>query len=363
MLRLIPLLLLGCLSPNDFECADHEACPSGWYCGLERRCAQGPRPDRQATVDGASGGLDATPEDALIRNDGGPQPDQSPRDQAMPDLDRATADVDQLIVPRDEQLPDVEVDAEMDALPEDSDVHSPEVVPPPFPPTWGPTAWIPGGLYRRDGRNHQVAGFFMDWHEVTVDAYEACVAEARCTARRIDVAECTRLPGQAEHPANCVTLDQALAFCERWGGHLPSEVQWEKAARGGCECEGEPSCEAGIDERTYPWGNQAPDCDRARYNGSCPAGIAPFGSHPTGAGPYGHRDLAGNLAEFTRDCFDETINADAPPPLRPPACPQVVVRGGYFGSSEPELRVTYREARSTIEQVEVGFRCVYDGGD
>jgi iron(II)-dependent oxidoreductase len=89
--------------------------------------------------------------------------------------------------------------------------------------------------------------FAIDRFEVTVSAYDACVGDGACVAAATGN-ECNAGdPGYEEHPINCVDWDQATAYCEWAGKQLPTEAQWEKAARG-------------LDSRPFPWGDEIPSC-------------------------------------------------------------------------------------------------------
>jgi formylglycine-generating enzyme required for sulfatase activity len=209
--------------------------------------------------------------------------------------------------------------------------------------------------------------FFMDETEFSVARYEQLSAElsarapaqpqiaadlARCTSRQLDAA-------RAGLPLNCVDEQAAQELCALSGGTLPSEAQWEHAARG----------RQGL---AYPWGNEPPSC--------CDAGLcldAPKLSGAPNPGPGcgafadisrdGVRDLLGNLRELTRDALRPY---DAPcwlgdPLLRDPLCtdPNItarVLRGAAFNTqptlTQLSLRGTYYRATQSSE---VGFRCVY----
>jgi formylglycine-generating enzyme required for sulfatase activity len=146
-----------------------------------------------------------------------------------------------------------------------------------------------------------VPSFRIDKYEVTVDGYAECVAEGACTPPKcncnpgFDCVVNSEVPGREDHPVNCVDWLQASTYCWWAGKRLPSEAEWEKAARG-------------TDGRLFPWGNEPFDCTRAVLNmtGCGTTGTAPVGSRPAGASPYGIHDLMGNVYEWTGDLFEVT---------------------------------------------------------
>jgi len=120
----------------------------------------------------------------------------------------------------------------------------------------------------------QVEAFWIQEHEVTHAEYT-----------RFDPTH-PMPPGAARHPVTGITFEEALAYAESRGGSLPTEVQWEYAARG-------------PERRLYPWGDQAPDCRRAHFRGCEPEGSLPVMSRAGDVTPEGVHDLAGNVREWT----------------------------------------------------------------
>ncbi len=159
----------------------------------------------------------------------------------------------------------------------------------------------------REEPRHQVTvpAFRIDRTEVTVLQYSGCVTAGNCKAPVATglYANCTwGAAGKDQHPVNCLDWTQAKTYCEWAGKRLCSEAEWEKAARG-------------TDERLYPWGNEAPTCDRTVMNelggpvgpnDGCGTGwTMAVGSKPAGASPYGVMDLAGNVWEWVQDWFHD----------------------------------------------------------
>lgn len=137
--------------------------------------------------------------------------------------------------------------------------------------------------------------------EVTVAQYRKCVEAGVCSEPDSDQLCNWGKIGKENHPVNCVDWDQAKAFSEWAGGRLPTEAEWEYAARsGGCDV-------------VYPWGNEEPSCDYAvmqdcRVMESMPTGTWPVCSKPAGNTIQGLCDMAGNLWEWV---FDKPSNYPA----------------------------------------------------
>jgi formylglycine-generating enzyme required for sulfatase activity len=153
-------------------------------------------------------------------------------------------------------------------------------------------------------------------------------------------------PGFEDHPVTQVTWYGAQAYCVWAGVRLPTEAEWEKAARGG-------------DGRLYPWGDEAPDCDKAQY-GDCGGETVPAGSRLAGASPYGVLDMAGNVWEWVADWYDPAYYGASPAqnPRGPDAGERKVFRGGSWGYPGAFMRASDRARnRPTYAGFNVGFRC------
>ena len=137
--------------------------------------------------------------------------------------------------------------------------------------------------------------------------------------------------GYDDHPVIVVTWYGANTYCEYNGKRLPTEAEWEKAARGGCEVGGVPgTCEDPADERTYPWG-EGIDCDHANYD-LCVRDTTPVGSYSLGVSPYGAYDMAGNVYEWVKDWHDSGYYDESPyqDPQGPGSGLYRVLRGGSW---------------------------------
>lgn len=189
---------------------------------------------------------------------------------------------------------------------------------------------------------HQVYldAYYIDKNDVTVDEYTRCVNTGGCTA-----AACTGDGG--DYPRNCVDWNQANVYCQWAGKQLPTEAQWEKAARG-------------TDGRIYPWGNEW-DASKACYN---QGSTCPVGSYPQGASPYGVMDMAGNVWDWCSDWYGANYYANSPymNPQGPDSGQYRVGRGGSWDGDYPSLlRSSVRDFDSPpAGDVNLGFRCVRD---
>lgn len=201
--------------------------------------------------------------------------------------------------------------------------------------------------------------FWIDKLEVSNIQYRLCVKAGHCTPPR---SQGSRFA--ADHqPVVGVNWQQALAYCRWAGGRLPTEAEWEKAARG-------------VDGRTYPWGNTFNGTRLNFCDANCPAdwrdtGVddgytytAPVGSYPGGASPYGALDMSGNVWEWTADWYDPGYyhRSAYRNPSGPATGRQRVIRGGswlYYGKN---LRAATRHKDLPGYSYDnIGFRCAVEG--
>jgi formylglycine-generating enzyme required for sulfatase activity len=192
-------------------------------------------------------------------------------------------------------------------------------------------------------------GFWIDQTEVTNAQYQQCVDAGLCSPPVCDWGEPTYDDvTKGDYPVTCVNWDEARTYCEWAGGRLPTEAQWEKAARG-------------TDERGYPWGNEF-DENRCNSGESGIGETTPVKSYsPEGDSPYGAADMAGNAYEWVIDWYDIEYYATSPSenPTGPRGGEGRGLRGGNWYGDHCNARATYRyydvpHGRSNG----VGFRCV-----
>jgi len=181
----------------------------------------------------------------------------------------------------------------------------------------------------------RVGSFFMDVTEVTVGAYAACVRGGKCSEPDSDSSCNWKKTGRDKHPINCVDWNQATAYCGYTGKRLPTEEEWEYAARGS----------AG---REYPWGKGVPS-QQLCWNGSstCEAG-----SFSAGATPEGVMDLAGNVWEWTSSPYCPYNSKNCSETAR-------VDRGGGWNITYPVyVRGAGRDRYAPSDRFyALGFRC------
>jgi formylglycine-generating enzyme required for sulfatase activity len=221
--------------------------------------------------------------------------------------------------------------------------------------------WDVGLEIRAEGYAHEVTlnDFDLDVTEVTVERYGRCVAAGACAPASFS-------PGDPRYdvptfPVTSVTWEEAAAYCAWAGGRLPTEAEWELAARSHAD-------------NTFPWGklynphlcnhgSLAVDPTDGRDGF---IGLAPVGSFPDGATRDGLLDMAGNAAEWVHDWYDRDEQqfgykrgAQTNPQGPTFGVYGHVIRGGSYRDAAYEMRAAARRA-STFAGREVGFRCAAD---
>lgn len=216
----------------------------------------------------------------------------------------------------------------------------------------------------KPGKTVTVGAFSIDKTEVTAAAFKRCVDARACSSSGLDMPYWSDQPqpdwawactwgkaGQSEHPINCVDWSQAEAFC-RWAGkRLPTEAEWEKAARG-------------TDGWEYPWGNScygstsspvaniADATAKKKFSGWPTAegytdgyeATAPVGRFPAGQSPYGALDMMGNVWEWVSYWYTEDKYR--------------LLRGGSWRDRPSNARASYRVWRDPAARFPfIGFRC------
>jgi formylglycine-generating enzyme required for sulfatase activity len=189
-----------------------------------------------------------------------------------------------------------------------------------------------------------VSAFEIDKFEVSQTLFAACVKAGACTR-----------PSQGFNPTaygnlpiTWITWRQADAYCKWAGKRLPTEAEWEKAARG-------------TDARKFPWGNDALDCKFANYEG-CDKGAQEVTSHADKASPAGAVNMLGNVAEWVSDWYDADYYATpaaATDPQGPAKGDNKVFKGGAWSFPDKDLlRASFRHTEDPDnDRDDVGIRC------
>ena len=226
-----------------------------------------------------------------------------------------------------------------------------------------PMAYVPAGVFAmgndRGSADEQpihpvnLDAFYIDKYEVTNGLYEACVEAEVCqpvkkksSATRSSYYDNRRY---IRFPAVFVDWNMAQTYCEMWrDARLPTEAEWEKAARGGTNI-------------TYPWGD-TPDCNLANY-GNCLGDTSGATIYDLGQSRYGNYNMAGNVWEWVSDWYAEDYYRSSPQddPQGPDSGDEKVLRGGSWKDDYAEMRSVNRESEDPAYSSNViGFRCAMD---
>ena len=226
-------------------------------------------------------------------------------------------------------------------------------------------ALVPAGEYQMGSENGEsdekpihtvyLDDYYIDVYEATNSLYEQCVLAGVCSKPGISSSP-TRYSyyGNADYydyPVIYVNWDQASELCAWRGARLPTEAEWEKAARGGLE---------GMD---YPWGDEAPVCTKGAMNGANFASCKEDDTMAVGSfnsNYYGLYDMSGNVWEWVQDWYEEDYysRSASSHPTGPASGETRVVRGGSWRYVPGILRVAFRDGDSPVAQSNgSGFRC------
>ena len=213
----------------------------------------------------------------------------------------------------------------------------------------------------KPGRKVYLDAYLIDKTEVTVEQYGRCVQAGGCKKPKTGKYYNWGKSGRGRHPINGVDWNDAKSYCKWTGKRLPTEAEWEKAARG-------------ADGRKYPWGKQKASCRYAVMDDKSTKGSA--GDETDGCGedrtwavcskengnsPYGLCDMAGNVWEWVEDWYGKDYYSGGPRrnPGGPGSGGERVLRGGSWLSSTYGVRASnrYRDVPGTRDYY-LGFRCV-----
>lgn len=193
-----------------------------------------------------------------------------------------------------------------------------------------------------------VDAFWIDQTEVTNGMYMRCVEAEVCSLPVLPGSEIIQKPNQ---PVQGLAWTQSVEYCEWVGRRLPTEAEWEKAARG-------------TDGRLYPWGDELPEEPAANFDFHF-EGFTNVGRFAEGASPYGVMDMAGNVWEWTADWYDENYYAESAyeNPTGPESGIIRVIRGGAWNTVSRAVRAANRHWAYPYRDDIVGFRCAMSASE
>lgn len=188
--------------------------------------------------------------------------------------------------------------------------------------------------------------FWMDKYEVSNAMYLKCMQDGACSEMVSDNTTYNNWIYR-NHPITYVTWEQANVYCQWAGRRLPSEAEWEKAARG-------------TDGRKYPWGNEAPNARLANFDGSMIHEAVSVYRYPLGASPYGVLNMSGNVREWIADWYGEDYYLTTPytNPTGPETGTERSLRSGSYNEDKNEITITSRYRHEPQSAgLSRGFRC------
>jgi sulfatase modifying factor 1 len=200
-----------------------------------------------------------------------------------------------------------------------------------------------------DNPEHKVllSEYWIYSTEVTNPQYSLCVDQAWCSPPEPADNPDFRGFDALNKPVVGVTFEQAASYCAFMNAELPTEAQWEKAARG-------------PDGRRYPWGDSEPTCKLLNYN-NCTKQAQTAQSNVEGASPFGARNMAGNVYEWVADWYDPVYYKTSPrgdPPGPDTGAARVVRSSGYHSSADQSLSYARSYTSPKDHRPDLGFRCV-----
>ena len=197
-----------------------------------------------------------------------------------------------------------------------------------------------------------LSSYWIDEFEVNTQQYESCTDAGGCTPAAQSAGCNSGMEDRGDHPINCVTWEQGQSYCGWAQKRLPTEAEWEKAARGS-------------DERRFPWGDAPPSSGLLNYANNV-GSTTPMGTYPDGLSFYGLHNMGGNVSEWTADFYDPDYYANSPSmdPLGPDDGSTRVARGASWTVGDFALELLTTSARLRLPlplfDATIGFRCATD---